>query len=347
MPAMEFSAVFNLVEAGLWCVIGLIVLGIAAKNRAGSLLWLGLAFLAFGASDLVEVRTGAWWRPWWLFVWKAACVGAFGVFAWKHYRKGESADGFPLSSSQSRPTSGTIMPQNLIKKAVVLAAGKGTRMGDLTEDLPKPMVEVRGTPILESIVQGLQSNGIEEILLIVGYKKEVIENHFGDGSGHGVKICYETQLTQDGTGRVVELAKDFSGGDPFVLSYGDILVPAETYAPLVDLAGDDAILTVRRAPEEEVAKGGAVFVKDGYVTDLIEKPQPPQPMSEFYNAGIYSFTAQVFDFTANLELSPRGEYELTDAIKAMAQGDLKFRAEELTGDWADVRDPSVLDELNG
>jgi len=233
-----------------------------------------------------------------------------------------------------------------IDKAVVLAAGKGTRMGDLTEDLPKPMVEVRGRPILDYIVDGLKENGVDQILLIVGYKKEVIMDYFGDGSSRGISISYETQVTQDGTGRVVDLAKPFSDGDPFVLSYGDILVPAASYASLVEIGEDDAILTVRRAPEEEVAKGGAVFIENGYVTNLIEKPQPPQPMSPFYNAGIYSFTAKIFDYTAKLKLSPRGEYELTDAIRDMAVDGLKFRAEELTGDWADVRDPGVLNELN-
>ena len=238
------------------------------------------------------------------------------------------------------------METGKITKAVVLAAGKGTRMRELTDDVPKPMVQVRGRPILDYIVEGLRENGVREILLIVGYRKEVILDHFGDGEGHGVAISYETQVTQDGTGRVVDLAKDFAGEDPFVLSYGDILVPPACYAPLVDLAGDDGILTIRRAPEEEVSKGGAVFIEDGYVTDLVEKPKPPQPTSCFYNAGIYAFTPVIFDFTAKLELSPRGEYELTDALKAMATGDHRLRAEELTGDWADVRDPEVLAELN-
>lgn len=238
------------------------------------------------------------------------------------------------------------MASDKITKAVILAAGKGTRMKELTDAIPKPMVLVRGRPILEYIIEGLSENGVQKILLIVGYRKEVISGHFGSGAAHGVEISYVTQETQDGTGRVVELAKDFAEQDPFILSYGDILVAAEEYAGLADLAGDDAVLTIKRAPEEEVSKGGAVFVEDGYVTNLIEKPKPPQPTSCFNNAGIYAFTPGVFDFTARLELSPRGEYELTDAIGAMITAGLKIRAEELDGDWVDVRDPEVLAGLN-
>lgn len=231
-----------------------------------------------------------------------------------------------------------------ITKAVILAAGRGTRMKELTDELPKPMVEVKGRPILETIVRGLVANGVSDVLIVVGYRKEVIMDHFGDGSGFGCRIDYVEQVVQDGTGRVVELAKDFAGDDPFLLSYGDILVPEESYAPLVDFSGVDGKLTVKI--DEDVRKGGAVFIEDGMVTGLIEKPEPGQPTSPYYNAGIYSFSPRIFDYTAKLELSPRGEYELTDAIAAQVRDGLRLAAVELQGDWADVRDPEVLRELN-
>ena len=87
---------------------------------------------------------------------------------------------------------------------------------------------------------------------------------------------------------MVELARDFAGDDAFVLSYGDILVPADSYADLVNFGDVDAKLTVKI--NEDVSKGGAVFIDgDGWVTDLIEKPEPGQPTSPYYNAGIYAF----------------------------------------------------------
>ncbi|MEM9281658.1 MAG: sugar phosphate nucleotidyltransferase [Verrucomicrobiota bacterium] len=231
-----------------------------------------------------------------------------------------------------------------VTKAVILAAGKGTRMGSLTEDIPKPMMQVKGIPILESIVSGLVSQGITDVLIIVGYRKEVITDYFGEGSGFGCRVSYVEQVVQDGTGKVVELAQDFASEDPFVLSYGDILVAPEAYVPLVDLDGVEGKLTVK--VDQDVRKGGAVFIEDGLVTDLIEKPEEGQPTSPYYNAGIYTFSKGIFDYTARLELSPRGEYELTDAIIAQVRDGLKIAAVELEGDWADVRDPEVLEELN-
>ena len=231
-----------------------------------------------------------------------------------------------------------------LTKAVVLAAGRGTRMGNLTDDVPKPMMKVKGTPILESIVRGLVANGIDEILIIVGYRKDVIIEYFGGGEAFGCKVSYVEQVVQDGTGKVVELANGFAGDDPFLLSYGDILVPAESYKPLVNVDGVDGKLTVKI--DEDVRKGGAVFIENGIVTDLIEKGGDDAPTSRYYNAGIYVFSPSIFDYTARLELSPRGEYELTDAIKAQVDDGLKLEAVELTGDWADVRDPDVLEGLN-
>ncbi len=231
-----------------------------------------------------------------------------------------------------------------ITKAVVLAAGRGTRMKELTDELPKPMVSVKGTPILESIVRGLVANGIGRILLVVGWRKEVIVDHFGDGSAYGCSIEYAEQVVQDGTGRVVDLARDFAGEDPFVLSYGDILVPPAAYGPLVDFSGVEGKLSVKI--DEDVRKGGAVFIEDGRVVGLVEKPPEGEPTSPYYNAGIYSFSPRIFEYTARLELSPRGEYELTDAIAAQVRDGLRIEAVELVGDWADVRDPEVLRELN-
>ena len=233
-----------------------------------------------------------------------------------------------------------------ISKAVLLAAGRGTRMRELTNELPKPMIAVRGKPILQHIVEGLGAAGVREFLLVVGYRAEVVRQHFGNGSAFEVAIGYAIQLVQDGTGRVVELARDFTGEEPFILSYGDILVDPANYFRLVRLKpATEAIMTVKG--DEDVSKGGAVFVNERFeVVDVREKPLPGEPTSRWYNAGIYSFRPSIFEFTAKLEPSPRGEYELTDAIRALAHSGRKVQALELSGEWADVRDPEVLARLN-
>ena len=233
-----------------------------------------------------------------------------------------------------------------IDKAVLLAAGRGTRMRELTADLPKPMIKVRGKPILLHIVEGLQTAGIKNFLIIVGYNGDTVRDYFGDGTCFGLQIKYATQIVQDGTGRVVELARDFVGQLPFVLSYGDILVDPHNYKSIVDLAEDvEAIISVKRG--EDISKGGAVFLNEQLeLIDLREKSQPGELTSQWYNAGLYTFRPSIFEFTAKLRPSARGEYELTDAIRDLALSGKKVKAVELTGEWADVRDPEILARLN-
>ena len=239
-----------------------------------------------------------------------------------------------------------------IDKAVILAAGRGTRMRELTSDLPKPMIEVRGKPVLQHIVEGLRDAGVKRFLVIVGYRADAVQNFFGDGARYKIDIQYATQIKQDGTGRVVDLSRNFAGDSAFVLGYGDILVDPANYKRIVDLAEDvEALVSVTRG--EDVRKGGAVFLNERMeLVDLCEKSEPGEATSPWYNAGLYAFRPGIFDFTAKLKPSPRGEYELTDAIRDLAQSGKEVRAGravkafELTGEWADVRDPEILAKLN-
>src|SRR5262245_21858301 len=143
-------------------------------------------------------------------------------------------------------------------KAVILAAGKGTRMKELTNEVPKPMLRVDGKPILHHILEGLRDAGnIRDVFIITGWKAEVTEDYFGDGAAFGVKVSYARQVVQDGTGKAPELAKAFIGSDDFLLTYGDILVKPETYQRMLNRFGDDefsGLLTVTVG--EDVTKGG-------------------------------------------------------------------------------------------
>lgn len=244
-------------------------------------------------------------------------------------------------------------------KAVILAAGKGTRMKELTNEVPKPMLRVHGKPILEHILSGLLSAGIREVFIITGYKAEVIENHFGDGSKWNARIAYGRQLVQDGTGKAPELAKEFVGSDNFLLTYGDILVKPETYSQMVTRFGQGnfgGVITVTGS--QDVTQGGLNFFDSRFcLTKLVEKPSKEQIEqlrqegslkpgdTAWYNAGIYIFRPVVFDFTAKLQKSPRGEYELTDAVNALVAAEHAMAGMEIPGRWVDVRDPGVLAEL--
>jgi dTDP-glucose pyrophosphorylase len=244
-------------------------------------------------------------------------------------------------------------------KAVILAAGKGTRMRELTHELPKPMLRVQGKPILEHIVTGILAAGVRDIFIVTGWRADVIEKHFGDGKKWNARIAYGRQVIPDGTGKAPELAKAFAGDSPFLLTYGDILVPPETYPQMVqrfsegDFAG---VITVTRG--EDVTKGGLNFFDDQFcLKRLVEKPSPEQVEQlrrdgwlqpggpAWYNAGIYVFRPALFGFTARLQKSPRGEFELTDAISAMVAAGQKLAGLEIPGRWVDVRDPETLARL--
>jgi len=233
-----------------------------------------------------------------------------------------------------------------IDKAVLLAAGRGTRMRELTAELPKPMIAVRGKPVLQHIVEGLRDAGVSDFQIVVGYRADAVQNFFGDGTRYKIQIQYATQVVQDGTGRVVELARNFAGTSPFILSYGDILVDPLNYKSIAELGSEvEAIISVRRG--EDVTKGGAVFLNEQMeLIDLREKPKPGEASSPWYNAGLYAFRPSIFDFISKLRPSPRGEYELTDAVRDLARSGKIVKALQLTGEWADVRDPEILAKLN-
>src|SRR2546422_6976867 len=118
--------------------------------------------------------------------------------------------GTPRCPENSRESAQRAGPANMSKidKAVILAAGRGTRMRELTTDLPKPMIEVRAKPVLQHIVEGLRDAGVRDFLIIVGYRADSVQNFFGDGSRYKINIQYATQFVQDGTGHVVELAQN-------------------------------------------------------------------------------------------------------------------------------------------
>lgn len=236
--------------------------------------------------------------------------------------------------------------QTNITKTVLLAAGRGMRMRELTHEVPKPMLQVKGRPVLQHIIEGLRDAGLTDFLVVVGWHAEVVRGFFADGSKLGVHVEYATQVVQDGTGKVIELARPFVGNDPFVLSYGDILIAPENYPRIcAALAGAEAVITVKQ--NEDVTQGGAVFVNEDFeLIDLREKPKAGEPTSRWYNAGVYAFRSTIFDFIAKLERSARGEFELTDAIRNLALAGNKVRAFELAGQWTDVRDPEILARLN-
>jgi NDP-sugar pyrophosphorylase family protein len=228
-----------------------------------------------------------------------------------------------------------------ITQAVVLAAGKGTRMGALTEDLPKPMLPVRGKPLLEHVLDHLRAAGIERCGLITGYKHEVIERHFAQ---YPIEIEFIHQPVINGTGGAVKLARSFVGGNSFLLAYGDIWCePADYRAimqPLESEPETEATLAVKVV--DDPFQGAAVYTQGGFITKIVEKPPKGTSTTHYNSAGIYAFRAPVFEELDRIPISPRGEYEITSAIEQMIAAGKKLRAVELQGTWRDIGRPDDL-----
>ena len=231
-----------------------------------------------------------------------------------------------------------------VKTAVLLAAGRGTRMKNLTEMVPKPMLSIAGRPLLEHIVVALRTAGLERFVMIVGYQGERIEGHFGDGRAFGVRIEYREQTVRDGTARALLLARDAAGDAPFLLGWGDILTDRGNYPRLLQRFAEadvDLVLAVNHV--EDPCKGAAVYTADdGRITKIIEKPAPGTSTTHWNNAGIAVASPSMFDYAARVPRSPRGEFEIPDAVTAMIADGRKLVAVPLEGPWLDVGTPEDL-----
>jgi dTDP-glucose pyrophosphorylase len=229
-------------------------------------------------------------------------------------------------------------------KAVILAAGRGTRMRELTADRPKHLLEVGKRRLLEHIVLAIAGAGIDEFVVVTGHFANLIEEHFGDGSRLGLRFRYLRQEQQDGTGTAVHLAREVVGEEPFLLSFGDILISPENY-PLLTAEFRrrpcDGLLSL--VEMEDPHRGAAVYV-DGEmrVKRIVEKPPPGTSRTRWNNAGVFLFSPLLFEYTGKLRPSSRGEYELTQAIADMIADGRELRALPLRGFWGDIGTPEDL-----
>ncbi len=231
-----------------------------------------------------------------------------------------------------------------IETAVVLAAGRGTRMGALTADRPKPLLRVADMPMIVRVLTGLARGGIRRAVVVTGYLGEQIEAALGDGRELGLAIVYRRQARMDGTARALLLAESLLADAPFVVSWGDILVPIPFYAELLDAYARrpcDALLAVNAV--DDPWRGAAVYVGgDGRVEALVEKPAPGSSTTGWNNAGIMAFAPLALAYARQLQPSPRGEYELPQAVAEMVRDGCAVRALPVRGPWSDVGTPEDL-----
>ncbi|GAA0519504.1 glucose-1-phosphate thymidylyltransferase [Halorubrum aquaticum] len=218
--------------------------------------------------------------------------------------------------------------------AVVLAAGAGRRLSPLTNRRPKPMVPVANKPLLEYVIEAASTAGVDEIVLVVGYERERIQTHFGDGDDWDVSIRYVTQEKRLGTAHAVSQAEPLVDG-PFLVLNGDRIVEPSAVEDVREaLADGDAAGAMAVTRSDRPRAYGVVTVRDGRVETIVEKPRQGAD-SEVINAGVYAFTPAVFDAIRDTRPSEEGEYELPDTVERLID-DGGVRAVRYDGGWHDV-----------
>ncbi len=216
-------------------------------------------------------------------------------------------------------------------KAVILAAGEGSRMRPLTCTRPKVMLPIANKPILEHLLIEAAAAGIGEYIFVVGYHDEAVLDYFGDGGKWQVHIDYVKQRRQLGTADALAMVADLVGGN-FLMMNGDMIIGRREIKTMA--AKKDTTLA---AIEVKDIRGlGVVEVDRGRVVGIYEKEQSPP--SNLANAGLYLLTPEIFDAIARTGKSPRGEYELTASLTLLVEAGRKIACHNISR-WLDISYP--------
>jgi len=219
-------------------------------------------------------------------------------------------------------------------KALILAAGLGTRMRPLTSNMPKPLIPVAGKPFLEHTITNLKNKGITDIYILLGWLQQKVQNHFEDGKKLGVEITYLRQEKQLGTAHAVSMGEQVLKDADFLCINGDVLVTPEILDTVLGQYEKTKGAVMSLYQVSDPSNFGIVCTnKQGVVTEIIEKPK--HPSSPLINAGVYVFTPSIFEAISRTQLSSRGEYEITDSLRLlMKQEDI--HAARIWEEWLEL-----------
>lgn len=219
-------------------------------------------------------------------------------------------------------------------KGVILAAGKGSRLYPVTHHVAKPLLPIVNRPTIEFAFDRLKEIGITDICIVVGEMEATMRDALGNGAQFGLQLSYVRQTEPKGLAHAVGFAKEFVGGDDFVLYLGDAIYSEgfTDHAARFKESGCANLNIVKPVPDP--SRFGVANVDGDRIIKLVEKPKVPE--SNLAMAGLYFFGPQIWDVLPGLQPSGRGEYEITDAIQLLIdQGNLVL-AGIYEGVWFDT-----------
>jgi glucose-1-phosphate thymidylyltransferase len=229
-------------------------------------------------------------------------------------------------------------------KAVILAAGQGTRLRPVTLTMPKPLVPVANKPLIGFAIDVLRQAGLEEIGIVVNDLDSPIVSQLGDGADFGVRLDYIVQTEQKGLAHAIGLTRQFVGDEPFCVLLGDNIFQDKMENLLRGFPESSAELAIALIEVPDPQRFGVAEVVDGQIRRVVEKPK--EPPSNLAISGAYLFRRSIFDAIDHIKPSWRNELEITDAIQYVIASGAEVHPYTLQGWWIDAGKPDAIIHAN-
>lgn len=231
-------------------------------------------------------------------------------------------------------------------KALILCAGKGTRLRPLTFTIAKHLIPIVNKPVIFYILEKIKKVDIEEVGIVVNPENiNDFKEFLGNGEKFGLKIEYILQEEPKGLAHAVWVSKDFIGNDSFLMYLGDNLI-LDNIEPFVNefRKNEDLKASILLSPVEDPSRFGVAVMNEGNIIKVVEKPK--EPISNLAIIGLYLFRNTIFEGIENIKPSWRGELEITDAIEYLIDKGYKVKGHVVYGWWKDTGKPEDLIEAN-
>jgi len=237
-----------------------------------------------------------------------------------------------------------------INKVVISAAGQGTRMLELSKDKSKHLIEVLERPFLAYLLDNIYQAGYREIILVVGFKSDLmadfVNNYLKNREGLDIKLVSQFEILgpkekEYGTACPIKCVKDLVGNENFISLVGDNFYTVED---LKQMSIDDDFCYVAGLKHKCPEKFG-VLIEDGddFLEKIVEKPK--EFVGDLINTSLYKFTPDIFEKVYQIQKSPRGEYEITDAISLLAK-EKKVKIKKINDFWMDFGKPEDIKKFS-